>query len=377
MTAMMTSAARTAPSAAPLRPRPDQVERWLAHTKPVPFDEAAFQILDAHRRDGERHDVTVHDLRTWAFGSADDETMALVRVPFAGRDPGIPLVLRELAFGQLCAKVGAPSGYVCGLPAKLQVACMNWGLSQQKAPALLRLSGGEVRAVLSERYAAADDELLLDMVADTLDRTGFRDDVRVRATSFGPHTLMRITVPGEGTPVKVGDVIEHGIDIGNSELGLRSVQVTPITYRLVCTNGMRAWRSEAALRMRHIGDPNRLHEQLREAIPVAFAEARGDVERWGRAVHTLIDSAREDVEMLRGFGLSTGEVQAVGRTLATNLHALPESTGTVNVAELLRGPASVFDIANAITETAQAKESTAARLQLEEVGHRYLVRRTH
>ena len=33
----------------------------------------------------------------------------------------------------------------------------------------------------------------------------------------------------------------------------------------------------------------------------------------------LIDSALDDIEMLRGFGLGTGEVQAVGRTLEGDL----------------------------------------------------------
>lgn len=54
---------------------------------------------------------------------------------------------------------------------------------------------------------------------------------------------------------------------------------------------MRAWRSEAAVRMRHVGDTKRLTEQLRDAIPVAFAEARGDIERWRRATEVLIDNA--------------------------------------------------------------------------------------
>ncbi len=134
---------------------------------------------------------------------------------------------------------------------------------------------------MSERYAALDDELVLNMIADCLDRSGYGDDAMVRAISTGPHTVLRVTLPGEGRAVKVGDVIEHGIDIANSELGLRSVQVTPVTYRLVCSNGMRSWKSEATMRMRHVGDPDRLADQLRDAIPVAFAEARGDLDRWG------------------------------------------------------------------------------------------------
>ncbi len=84
----------------------------------------------AHRQDGARDDTLVHDLRTWAFGTADQEHMALARVPFPGRDTGTPLPLRERAFGQLCQKIGAPVPYVRQLPVKLQVACMNWGLSR-------------------------------------------------------------------------------------------------------------------------------------------------------------------------------------------------------------------------------------------------------
>ena len=366
---------RTAPSSAPLRPRPDQPERWSSHQKPVAFDAAAFQILDAHRRDGARDDVAIHDLRTWAFGSTDGDTMQLVRVPFAGRDPGEPLALRELAFSQLCSKVGAPPSYVRGLPAKLQVACMNWGLMRQDSAALLRLADGEVRALLSDRYAAADDELLLDMVADCLDRTGFRKDAVVRATAVGPHTIMRITLPNEGVAVKVGDVIEHGIDIGNSELGLRSVQVTPITYRLVCTNGMRAWRSEAALRMRHIGDPARLRDQLRDAIPVAFAEARGDIAKWQKATEVLIDSALDEVESLRAFGLGQSEIQAVGRHIAASGALLPASTGNETLTQLMTVPTTAFEMANAITATARDRGDVAARLTLEEAAHRYLSRR--
>ncbi|MBX3275285.1 MAG: DUF932 domain-containing protein [Sandaracinaceae bacterium] len=373
MTATAVAEERIAPSLAPPRPRPDQPERWHNFTDPVPFDVAAQRILDAHREDGERDDIVTTDVRSWAFGSTDGETMQLVRIPFAGRDPGAPLPLRELGFSQLCSKVGAPAPYIRSLPAKLQIANMNWGLTQQQSPALLRLAGGEVRAVLSDRYAAADDELLLEMVSDCLDRTGYRNDVMVRATGVGPHTVLRITLPNEGVPVKAGDVIEHGIDLGNSELGLRSVQVTPVTYRLVCLNGMRAWRSEAAVRMRHIGDPERLRDQIADAIPVAFAEARGDIEKWKRAVDVLMDSALEEIESLRGLGLGAADVQAVGRTLAGG-RLLPVDASGETLREALDVETSVFDIANAITATARER-GTAARLTLEEVGHRYLTRR--
>ncbi|MAQ18785.1 MAG: hypothetical protein CMN30_28810 [Sandaracinus sp.] len=376
MIANALAAERTAPSALPLRPRPDQPAEWRAQTAPIPFDTAAQLVLDAHERDGHRDDVLVSRVRSWAFGSDDSRDMMLAPVPLPGRPPSGPYTLRELAFSQLCQRIGAPPPYLKELPAKLQMANMNWGMASSDASALLRLAGNEVRAVVSERYATLDDQTVLSMVADTLDRAGYGSDAMVRSVSTGLHTVLRVTLPGEGMAVKVGDVIEHGIDIANSEVGLRSVQVTPITHRLICTNGMRAWRSEATMRMRHIGDPDRLAEQLRDAIPVAFAEARGDLDRWRVAVDRLVDSALEEVESLRGLGLSRSDVRAVGQELAASLPALPSSSSAESVVEALRGATTTaFDVANAITATARSKP-VAARLTMEEAGHRYLVRAT-
>jgi len=363
------------PSATPLRPLPDQREQWIAHRNPIPFAEAAQRVLDSHAADGDRDDLAAHDLRTWAFGGVDG-TMAVVPVPLPGRSALAPIPLRELGFSQLCQRVGAPPAYIRALPAKLQVANMNWGLAREKQAALLRIGGGECRAVVSDRYSALDDALVLEVLHDVLDRAGFLDDALVRATAVGTSTILRITVPSEGVAVKVGDVIEYGLDIGNSEVGLRSVQVTPITYRLMCTNGMRAWKREAGLRMRHIGDPKRLREQLRDAVPVAFAEARGDIERWRRATDVLIDNALDEVESLRAFGLGQAEIQAVGRQIAQTGALLPANTSNETLTQLLAVPTTVFEMANALTATARDRADVASRLTLEETAHRYLSRRT-
>jgi hypothetical protein len=137
---------------------------------------------------------------------------------------------------------------------------------------------------------------------------------------------------------------------------------------------MRAWKSEASMRMRHVGDPKRLREQLRDAVPVAFAEARGDIEKWRKATDVLIDSALEEIESLRAFGLGIGEVQAVGRELAASGGLLTSSSSAEKVSEALKVPTTAFDVANAITAVAREKD-VAGRLSLEEAGHRYLSRR--
>ncbi len=360
----------------PLVPRPDVREDWVVHNVPVPFDTAARLVLAAHRSDGERRDIVTADLRTWAFGTSTGTSAELAELPLLGREPREPLLLRELAFSQLCTKLGVPTGYVRDLPAKLQVANLNYALSRHDEPAMFRLAGNQVRAIVSERYSAVDDHVLLELVSESLDRAGLRNEAMVRATAVGTHTLLRVTLPNEGVAVKQGDVIEHGIDLGNSELGLRSVQVTPVTFRLVCTNGARAWQSEGGARFRHIGDPARLRELLRDAIPVALAEARGDLGRWRTAVDRYIDDALAEVEALRAFGVAGHDAKDVAKALASELQVLPKSTAPEEVAAAItKRRASVFEVANAITATARSR-GTAARLTLEEAGHRYLARRT-
>lgn len=361
---------------APLQPRPDQRDIWLRHNEPMPFRIAATEILIQHHLHGARTDIATADLRGWAFGSGDGATMQLVPLPLEGRDTGAPKALREHAFGQLATKLGVPGPYVRQLPGKIQAVLMNYEMSRRPMPALLRLAGGEVRALLSPAYCAMDDATLFEIVDDVLVRAGLQHEALVRASATGLSTVHRITIPSKGVAVRKGDVIEHGIDIANSEVGLRSVQVNAITYRLVCSNGLRAWNTEGGSRYRHTGDPARLRDLLRDAIPIALAEARGDLERWKLAVDRLVDDAFHEVESLRAFGIGGGEMKAVARAIAAESGVDVDGREDAQIAEALRGTRSTtFEVANSITAFAKTR-NVSARLALEESAHRYLVART-
>lgn len=353
-----------------LTPRPDMADKWIAHAKrPISFDDAVTAIRNLHVLDGDRRDVPTTDLSSYAFGTRDGKSMDIAALPYVGRDPGAPLALREQAFDQLGARCAFPGTYLRALPIKLAIAAVNYHLTRDRKPALLRTAGNEVRAIFSDRYAALDDELVLEIVSDALRATGMHADATVRAVSTGPSTVMRLTFPSESLAVKRGDIIECGVDLANSEIGLRSVSITPVTYRLICTNGARAWSSDATKRLRHIGDPVRLRDAVREAIPLALAEARGDLQRWKKSVSMMIDDALEEVESLRSFGATSADVLIARGALAAEL-------GMTSVSEeMLRRKASVFTVANAITASARDR-STEARLNVEQLGHRYLVSRT-
>ena len=49
---------------------------------------------------------------------------------------------------------------------------------------------------------------------------------------------IKVVNPRLEAEVQKGDIVQAGIIISNSEVGLGSVRVMPLVYRLVCLNGM-------------------------------------------------------------------------------------------------------------------------------------------
>jgi hypothetical protein len=364
----------------PLRLAPDQPEKWTEYANGLPFDTAAQLVIEAAQKDGVRTDLGIAKLNTWMFGPAKDGTAALAAVPVPGREARL-VPLRAHAFAQLCSRVGAPAPYIAGLPAKLQMACINHGLQrdEEKGGNTLRLAGDEARALLSDRYAALDNELLLDVMRKTLTEAGMLGDVRVRALALGPTCSMRLTFPGDAAVVtgsrKVGDVVEHGLDLINGEIGNRSVSISAVVWRLVCTNGLRSAEQNAVARLRHVGNPERLAEAFRDAVPSVLAESQGLRQRMARAVDVLVDDILGEFEGLSAFGLSKSETRDVAHDVAAERAVrLPSDTSAWGEVLRAQGDMTAYDVLNGITHVAQSRR-TDRRLELEEAASRYLRRR--
>lgn len=364
----------------PLRVAPDQGEVWQTFQTPITFDEAAELICQAAKADGERTDIGIGDLSTWVFGPAPDGCAAIAPFPIAGRDRAEPAPLRSTAFGHLCTRIGAPAAYLRNLPAKFQIALVNHGMrSLDEKAATARLAGGEVRALASDRYAPLDHGIVLDTTRRTLVESGMLSDVRVRSIATGVSTGLRLTLPGDAIEIhrsrQVGDIVEYGLDLLNGEVCNRAVSINAVTYRLICLNGMRRGDTSASARLRHVGDPERLREAFKDAVPAVVANARGFAQAMQGAVDRMVDDLLDEVEGLGAFGLTRGERQDVARdVMADRGLALPSDTKAW--AETLAGVTgiSVYDVANAVTHQAQTR-SVDRRLDMEEAGGRYMMRR--
>lgn len=373
------------PNRSPLKLRPDQEARWSTFPvdQPLTFDQAVAIVNAARQKDGARADVGAGALDRLALVVApEDGQLVVLKTEQVGtqlRPMGDPMPVRRTAFRQLCERADAPPEYISKIPAKLAHACLQYGLSQRdenkEKDGLLRLAGGELRAIVSSKYARLDDHMVLDAVDAALTKHGVRDVVRVRGLATGIGMTLRVTWPGEGVAVRSGDIIERGFDLLNGEVGNRSVGIAPCTFRLVCSNGMRRW-TDGSRRLSHIGDPERLREAFVDALPVVINESKGLVDMMKVASERLIENLDLELGGLTQFSLTTGEAREVSRTvLAAHGVALPSDHKAWGPLLTERKDVTVYDVLNGVTAFAQTR-TPDRRGEIEEVAGNYLATRT-
>ncbi|MBI2393707.1 MAG: DUF932 domain-containing protein [Deltaproteobacteria bacterium] len=326
----------------------DMPSRW--NDDELDFDSAADRIVRAHERDGDHRDLPISDLKTWAVVPHEGQ---FALAPLA-RHHG-PKPLRANAFANLAARVGAPGDFIKRLPAPLQLATMNYLLAehQESSAATLRVRGEEVAAIVSGRYAPLDPVELVETIREALVKHGMLREVRVRGVASGLVDNLRLVFPAEQKAIKPGDVSALGLDITSSSFARSAVHVSPVIWRLVCSNGLKKAERGSGFSFRHIGDSQRLRDGVAEAIPSAVVRARGVMDQWQRAVTFMVEDVQRQIESMRE--LTTPEKKLLEHELLKEIGApaLPEHV-------------PLYDLVNALT--ASAKEaSPARRLDIESI----------
>ena len=132
-----------------------------------------------------------------------------------------PFQLNENAHRQLGLQLKIPAPYYERMraenPGLLMANVNGWFQQSPDTRRMVRTLDGTARAILSDRYRRIDN-------------------YEVAQTEVVP-----------------GDIVQAGILISNSEVGMGSVSVKPLIYRLVCTNGMVA---DVGVGKRHVGRIN-------------------------------------------------------------------------------------------------------------------------
>ena len=158
--------------------------------------------------------------------------------------------VNDVALNQIATKIGLSKKYLDkmsdGHGSILQDNINYWFRNTPKQQ-MIRTIDGTARAFLSDKYKRVDnDDIAKAVLPILLDK---KYDVKSCAIT-DTKMYIKASLPSLQREVTVGDVVESGVIISNSEVGHGSVDVSPFIYRLVCDNGMKV--NDARLNSRHL-----------------------------------------------------------------------------------------------------------------------------
>jgi hypothetical protein len=125
---------------------------------------------------------------------------------------------------------------------------VNHWLTTADDTRLVRTLDGTARAFMSDRYRVIDHVEIFEAVGPVL------ADLQVEIASANVterRLYIKALFPKVQAEVKVGDVVQAGVVISNSEVGSGSVLINPLIYRLWCLNG--ATMADSNLKRYHVG----------------------------------------------------------------------------------------------------------------------------
>lgn len=158
------------------------------------------------------------------------------------------------AHGQIAARLDIPKRYYdtmkASAPNLLNLNVNHW-FKEKPEKRMVRTMDKTARAFLSNRYRRLDN---LDVAESTLPIFGDMQVDLVSCNVTDQKLYLKALFPRIQQEVTVGDVIQSGVVISNSEIGLGALSVQALVFRLVCKNGMIS--ADASMRKYHVGRLN-------------------------------------------------------------------------------------------------------------------------
>ena len=170
-----------------------------------------------------------------------------------------------------------------------------------------------------------------------------------------------------------GDIVQAGIMISNSETGLGAVNIQPLIYRLVCSNGMVV--NEAGTRRAHIGRVNTTDVNFAlYSQQTLDAEDRAFVLKIQDTVRAAVDEARfstvlERMRESKQAQLNTQDLPGLVKLAGSSFGILEEEGKGILQHLIEDGDFTLYGLANAVTRFSQDVESYDRATKLEEIGY--------
>lgn len=285
-----------------------------------------------------------------------------------------------LAHDQIGQRVGIPSKYYDRMlkdAPELLARNVNHWFEANPEKRMIRTLDGRARAFLSNRYQRIDNVHVAETVLPILSGTPGIEVVSSEITESRLY-IKAVThqVRAEVKSRRVGDFVEAGVLISNSEVGLGAIQVMPFFHFLVCTNGM--VRNKEGLRAAHIGTKVDGDEHLAAVLAddTKLVMDRAVLMKVRDVVRAAMDEARF-MEAIRQMEATTKQMVTGDPAKAIEILADDFSITDGERSNVLRhliegGDLSRYGVMNAVTRTAEDLESYDRATEFETIGGRIL-----
>lgn len=298
-------------------------------------------------------------------------------VPVPGADELTSFDVQQVAHDQLATKTNIPARYYNRMLAEdpqLLANNVNRWLSTDPDRRMVRTVGGKMRAFLSDRYARIENEEIAEVALPILMETPGIEIVAAEVTERKLY-LMATTARVQGD-VGVGDVVQAGVCISNSEVGLGAAQIKPMLFRLVCKNGLIL--PDAKLTARHVG--RRIGEG--EDLNAIYADdtRRADDNALLLKVRDVVKHAMDEVSFNRTIERFTEMKQGrIENDPAKSVEVLAKKVGfnegerkSILQSLLQDGDMNAFGLINAVTYQAHTAERFDRAVEIEEAAGQML-----
>ena len=290
-------------------------------------------------------------------------------------DTHIPLGITPLCHEQIGSRLSIPRPYYDRMreeaPELLDRNVNHWlTLPDTDRRFLVRTLDGNARALLSERYRPLDNIDLAQAVLPVLSRAGCNV---VSCELTDRRLYIKAVTPLITAEVKVGQLVQAGVVISNSEIGQGSISVDPLAYILSCLNG--AIIKDSGMRRRHVGRSG--NGDMEGAVEFFRDETRqqDDLAFWMKVTDIVTATMTEE-----SFTKIVGRMRdATSRNISgdpikvveevTKRYALTEGEGHGVLRHLIEEKdLTAWGLSNAITRTAHDVESYDRATELERLG---------
>ena len=147
--------------------------------------------------------------------------------------------VNDLAHQQIAGRLQIPFKYYQKMqaeyPSLLDDNVNSW-FNKNGERRMIRTLDGNIRAFLSDRYRRLDNLELAEAVLPIIKEMKGADIISADITDT--HMYIKVINKKLKAEVAVNDIVQAGLVISNSEVGLGSLKVEPLIYRLVCKNGL-------------------------------------------------------------------------------------------------------------------------------------------